>query len=405
MDSRGSKKLILVSSENNNKFYNMSDNNDGETFTVNWGRVGATSATTIYPIKKWDSIYRNKTKKGYKDVTEIYAEVVSEDTDFADITNDQVKRLVNALQSYANHSVKENYLITSDSVTQMQVDEAQGFVDRLAGKDQEDEVNELLLEIYSIIPRRMANVKYHIFGEKSRLGQFNKDSLARLIANEQATLDVMRGQVSTNAKTKSVEHKDKSTLLDAMDLAIQPIQDEDHDIIIELLGRNSHQFRSAVQITNLTTQNRHDSFISKATDKRVFLFWHGSRNENWWSIIDTGLVLRPANAILTGSMIGNGLYFADKAQKSIGYTSLRGSYWARGGGDKAYLAVFAVHTGNWLHTSRHESWMYNLNEQRLKQRGAYDSVFFEGGVDLINNEYVVYNHAQCTIKYLVEISA
>jgi poly [ADP-ribose] polymerase len=102
-------------------------------------------------------------------------------------------------------------------------------------------------------------------------------------------------------------------------------------------------------------------------------------------------------------MFGNGIYFADKAQKSIGYTSLRGSYWAGGSGDKAYLALFAVHTGNWLHAKKHEYWMYDLNERNLKNRGPYDSLFAEGGYDLRNNEYIVYNLAQCTVNYLVEI--
>ena len=37
------------------------------------------------------------------------------------------------------------------------------------------------------------------------------------------------------------------------------------------------------------------------------------------------------------------------------------------------------------------------------QRGSYDSLFAEGGIDLRNNEYIVYNQAQCTVKYLVEI--
>lgn len=405
--SKGNVKLIMVTADNNNKFYNMKDNDDG-TFTVTWGRVGATSTDTTYPIKKWDSIYRNKTKKGYKDITEIFAEEVSDDVDFADINEPQIKRLVNALQSYANHSVQQNYLVTSESVTQKQVDEAQSLVDMLSSvKSDTDagEANELLLDIYSIIPRRMANVKYYIFGEKSRIGQYSRDTLNRVITNEQATLDVMRGQVSTNTKTKDVEDKDKKTLLDAMGLTIVPINDEDHATIIKLLGPNAGQFKSAVKVINLTTQGMYDKHIQKVKNPQGYLFWHGSRNENWWSILDTGLVLRPANAVVTGKMFGYGLYFADKAQKSIGYTSLRGSYWARGGGDKAYLALFAVHTGNWLHTKQHQSWMYDLTEQKLRNRGDYDSLFAEGGIDLRNNEYIVYNQAQCTVQYLVEIGS
>jgi poly [ADP-ribose] polymerase len=310
------------------------------------------------------------------------------------------------LQSYANTSVKQNYLVTSDSVTQKQIDEAQSLVDMLS-KVRSDtdpgEANELLLEIYSIIPRRMSNVKYYIFGERSRLGLYNRPTLNRVIADEQATLDVMSGQVSTNAKTKNVQNKEKKTLLDAMGLAIEPIDDEDHATIMKLLGPNAHQFKSAVRVVNVSTQDRYDKFVLRAKNPQGYLFWHGSRNENWWSILDSGLLIRPSNAVFTGSMFGYGIYFADKAQKSIGYTSLRGSYWARGAGDKAYLALFAVHTGNWLHIKNHEYWMYELTEPKLKNRGPYDSLFAEGGADLRNNEYIVYNQAQCTVKYLIEI--
>ena len=47
--------------------------------------------------------------------------------------------------------------------------------------------------------------------------------------------------------------------------------------------------------------------------------------------------------------------------------------------------------------------MYELTEKKLKARGAYDSFFALDGADLRNNEYIVYNKAQCTVQYLVEI--
>ena len=42
-------KLLMVTGDNNNKFYNMHDNDDG-TFTVQWGRVGTKGTPTTYPI-------------------------------------------------------------------------------------------------------------------------------------------------------------------------------------------------------------------------------------------------------------------------------------------------------------------------------------------------------------------
>ena len=69
--------------------------------------------------------------------------------------------------------------------------------------------------------------------------------------------------------------------------------------------------------------------IKTSIHKNKKLLWHGSRNENWMSIISNGLILNP-NAVITGKMFGQGIYFAPKSRKSFGYTSYDGSYWARG---------------------------------------------------------------------------
>ena len=389
----------------------MHDNGDG-TFTAKYGRVGVTETSMNYPISKWDSILRSKTQRKnepYTDVTALRAEKTVSNGNgstpsFADIKIAQIKSLVATLQSYAKKSVTENYTVTSEAVTQAQVDEAQSVLDRLTTLKVTDTkiLNDTLLELYKVIPRRMANVKHHLFGLEEGLS-LKDDIYKRTIETEQATLDVMRGQVSTNTKTKDVGNKANQTLLEAMGLEIIPIEDSDRQIILKLLGPNSRQFKGAFKVVNVKTQGLFNKKLTEVTNKATNLFWHGSRNENWWSILDSGLMIRPSNAIYTGSMFGDGIYFADKAQKSIGYTSLRGSYWAGGGSNKAYLAVFNVHTGNWLKAQRHESWMYELNEKKLKARGAYDSFFALGGADLRNNEYIVYNKAQCTVQYLVEI--
>jgi len=120
------------------------------------------------------------------------------------------------------------------------------------------------------------------------------------------------------------------------------------------------------------------------------------------SFFETGLLIRPSGAVHTGSMFGDGIYFADKAQKSIGYSSLRGSYWTKGGDDKAFLALFDVHVGNQKEILHHTSSCYSLSASVLK-KDNYDSVFAKGGADLKNNEYIVYNPAQCTVSHLIEI--
>jgi len=104
-------------------------------------------------------------------------------------------------------------------------------------------------------------------------------------------------------------------------------------------------------------------------------------------------------------MFGYGLYFADKARKSLGYTSLRGSYWASGADDTGYMSLYEVHVGNWYRARRHDREMYNFTYDALQRKGDYDSLFAEGGIDLRNNEYIIYREDQCTVKYIVELKS
>lgn len=407
METRGDKYLINITEGNRNKYYKLHDNGNG-TFVVKYGRVGGHENEMEYPISQWDKIIHDKTtrkKEPYTDVTHLHAEQNENAVpSFADIKFPTIKSLVSTLQSFAKKSVTENYMIASEAVTQKQVEEAQAILDRLIGLKDYKTANENLIELYKIIPRKMKNVKLHLFGLNEGYGlDFTKDSFQRLVTEEQATLDVMAGQVQTNTKTKDVANKAQTTLLEAMGLEIVLIEDSDRQTILRLLGPNARQFRSAFKIINTKTQSLFDKKLGEAANKATNLFWHGSRNENWWSILDSGLMIRPSNAVSTGNMFGWGCYFADKAQKSVGYTSLSGSYWASGSSNKAYLAIFKVHTGNWLKVLHHEYWMYDITEKTLKSKGLYDSLFAQGGADLRNNEYIVYNKNQCTVQYLVEI--
>lgn len=401
------KKLIMVTGDNNNKYYDMNPNADGSTWTAKWGRVGVTESTQVYPMDKWDSKYREKVKKGYKDVTEMYIVSEKKDSSFLDISDKDVKMLLDALQRYASKSISDNYTVSSESVTYKQVEEAQRILDRLTPMIKMggniSQINENLLELYQVIPRKMKNVKYHIFDFPKVV---DRDQLARVqttIADEQATLDVMSGQVTMQSEGDKVTDKGSVTLLDMMGIAIVPAT-ADFSMIKKYMDEENQKFRRAFQVVNKRTQSKFDSFLTSKQNQATKLFWHGSRNENWLSIMEQGLVLRPTNAVRTGAMYGTGCYFADKCRKSMGYTSLSGSYWAKGSSNVAYLALYNVHVGNMLRIQRHESWCYNLSKEALQKRGNYDSVFAEKGADLRNNEFIIYNDNQSTIKYLIEVS-
>lgn len=392
--------------QQSNKFYYMYEQTDG-TFKTERGRVDGPVTSDTFPMTRWDSTVKSKVRKGYKDVTHLFLESVdSPSSQLSDIMDMNVKRLFDALQGYANNSVQENYMVSSKVVTQAQIDEAQAALDTLKNLVSEgnsvDDLNSSLLELYHIIPRRMKDVRDHLYDgdkiTKTMLGQIEKD-----LANEQDTLDVMAGQVLINTgEEDQAEVEQKKSLLDILGVEVQQASDKDVQYVKSLMGPNARQVRAVYAVKHRATQDRFDSKIATASNNKVNHFFHGSRNQNWLNIISTGLMIRPSGAIHNGSMFGDGIYFADKAQKSIGYSSLSGSYWTRGTGSTGYLALFAVHTGKQKHIRRHDHSCYSLCKSVL-DRDGYDSVFAEGGIDLRNNEYIVYDNSQCTISFLIEI--
>ncbi len=405
-------KLIMVTTDNNNKFYDMQEIAGG-TFTVSYGRVGGRATLATYNMREWSSKYNEKVRKGYTDQTHLFAEKTVDTVEYADISNPQVALLFNELMQYSKKSVSQNYNVSSDQVTRKQITEAQRMVDLLVSKAtlnvDNKEVNNLLLDLYKIIPRKMSNVNDFLFKEKFD----TKDALDKLqshLVNEQNTLDVMRGQVELGEKHKEAmvaEPKEQVNLLDTLGISVDLVTDKDViKQIQDLMQENASKFKNAYAVTHYKSRKKFDDALNTKKDKKLELFWHGSRNENWISILETSLVLRPANAVISGKMFGYGIYFADKFKKSLNYTSLRGAYWTGGSANQAFLALFDVHVGKQYHIQKHQSWCYELNEENLKKQGAeYDSLFAEGGADLVNNEYIIYNDAQCSIRYLVEVGA
>lgn len=399
-------RLIMVTESNNNKFYNMTEDPNGTTFTVEFGRVDSSSQKTSYSMLQWNSKLNSKLRKGYKDITDLVAveEIVtnSDDKEIFISDNEKVKKLILELQAWAKATIQKNYKISANKVTQKMVDTAQELIDKLSlafsNGESFDELNKIILEIYTTIPRKMKNVKSYLLKDN------NTETIKELIDNEQKLLDTMAGQVmSVTATTETQEDNiDKQTsLLEQLSLEINPVTDNAVlSLIMKLMGDSKNLMGNVYEVINHKTQPRYDETLSKTDTKNEQLLWHGSRNQNWFNIIQTGLLIRPSGAIYTGSMFGDGIYFANKAQKSIGYSSLRGSYWTNGSENKSYLALFSVNLGNTKNVLHHTSECYKFSKTTIQ---PYDSVYAHGGADLRNDEFIIYDSSQCTIKYLIEI--
>jgi poly [ADP-ribose] polymerase len=236
----------------------------------------------------------------------------------------------------------------------------------------------------------------------------NPDDFNKIIHREQDLLDVMKGQVVQKQIVDKAEEDDEPinniTVLEALGLEFDECSKDDIATIKVALGSCADKFHKAWKVKNIKTQARFDKFVEDNNIKDVRLLFHGSRNENWWSIIQSGLVLRPTNAIITGKMFGIGSYFSPTARKSLGYTSLTGSYWAKGNSVSGFMALMSVAYGKPYDVYSFNSDFYSLDYDRLQKKCAgANCLHAHAGSMLRNDEIVIYKEEQSTIKYLVEI--
>lgn len=125
--------------------------------------------------------------------------------------------------------------------------------------------------------------------------------------------------------------------------------------------------------------------------------FHGSGPQNILGICKHGLLMRPPGVYITGSMFGNGLYFADKSSKSEQYAF--GRYGGGSGkGNTYFMFVADVALGK---IKKYQ----NAQSHLTKPPSGYDSVQGEEGYSLMHNEFIIYNLKQHILQYLIEFKS
>ena len=393
--------VMVTASANNNKYYKQIPH--GNTWTAEYGRVGSSPQRREYSMGLWDSKYNEKIRKGYVDQSDLVEDLIQvekpKNSEYKEIENKVIAEIVDRLQTMARKAISDNYTISSNKVTQAMINEAQNVLTSLLAAPDVKSFNDILLNLFTVIPRKMGNVQYYLAKEK---GDFSD-----IIQKEQDLLDVMKGQVvQKQIIEENIENETQSevTILEQMGLEFEECDINDIALIKSSLGSCSDRFYKAWRVKNIKTQKRYDDFVKKNNITDTKLLFHGSRNENWWSIINSGLVLKPTNAVITGKMFGYGIYYAPKAKKSLGYTSLNGSYWAKGNSNSGFMALMNVAYGKPYDVYSFDSKYYSFDYNKLQNTcpGANCLHAHEGNM-LRNDEIIVYKEEQCTIKYLIEL--
>lgn len=407
--------LVMVNEfANNNKFYEITEN-DNNSLDVRYGRIGGTEIKKHYERYEKDfwTLKREKEHKGYEDRTALHSEVaredkVSEELSYKPVEDESTQELLELLINSSREFMKKNYTVSATEITEKMVNEAQYDLDelnRIASNLHNPNVlyrfNETLKTLFTDIPRKMTKVADHLAHSEA--------DFTRILEREQEMLDNVKGAiVHSKTQNTSIEKKD-CTVLEAFGLKISPVTYKQEDEIVAHLGLDynhkpvENRYVRSFAVENIQTRNNYEQYKKdhNMTNKDVRLFYHGSKVENFYSIIKQGLSLNP-NASVTGKMFGQGLYFAPECRKSLNYMDVKGSCWNNGQRNTGYCAIFSVALGKCYQPS----YILGSSFKGEDLPVGCSSVFANKRIpslNLKNDEYIVYNQNACTIKYLMEM--
>lgn len=232
-------------------------------------------------------------------------------------------------------------------------------------------------------------LKTIVLNDESRLD--DKEELMGLLSDVHGMVD---GFAATDIRHKYKEVGCEYTYLEPSDEVRQRIEKYMNE------SRSSrHDWKAhVVNVWKVSVKGQKDKHLPTMKEiGNVKPLFHGSRPANILGICKHGLLLRPPGAVVTGSMFGNGLYFADQSSKSEQY-SFAGGWGSRHGDNTYFMFVADVALGK---IKEYEDSQSNLQ----KAPSGYQSVLGKKGRQLLHNEYIVYSINQHILQYLVEFRA
>lgn len=388
--------LTCIHPESNNyKYYWMKPKADG--IWVTYGRIGSErgemfgtrDVATPYPSYLFWIRYYEKLSKGYIDASDVYliTPVKKQDTNSSKkqtANNSPSYQLYEMLRRFAHQVVEAN--LTSTNITEGQIKASRKYLKAMGERKTVKGFNTQLLKLLTVSPRKVRYI--------DELLASSTDDFADIIEREENLVTAMEALV----KPDSNSNQDKEGF-DKYGIEVYLATDKQKEQVLSRLSDSlKPKVKSVYRVINPSHKKNFNEYIEKYNIKKVKQLWHGSRNENWLSIALNGLKLNP-NAVITGKMFGQGIYFAPSSMKSWNYTSFRGTSWAQGTSSKGFMGLYATAYG-------HPNDVYTANDYTQAQLldNGYNCVHAHAGPSLRNDEIIYYSENAMLLQYIVEFS-
>ncbi len=333
--------------------------------------------------------YYEKLSKGYTDQSDVYlkSEKVEKKGKKASkkaskkVEDPVSNELYVKLKKFAKQVVESE--LQSADITKAQVKESKRILKRLGQVKTVKCFNKHLMNLMTLSPRKCRYVN-------TLLATSPKD-FADIVTREETLITAMEAFVGED----TILTDDFSSY--GMEVYIAT--DEQKKKVLEKLSPCLQpKVTQIYRVIHKDHKKRFDNYVKNNNIKTIKQFWHGSKNENWFSIAVNGLQLNP-NAAITGKMFGYGIYFAPSSMKSWGYTSFYGTRWAHGSSDTGFMGLYATAYGK----PENVTCAKNFTQSYLKQLDK-NCVHAHAGAQLLNDEIIFYNEDATLLQYIVEFT-
>ena len=398
-------------------------NEETNTFTESTGatkvRFGPKAGRkTEYPIEMWDeriSMYLRNYELATTEETK--KKTITFEGDYKHIVNRAINAFVNSIVQANNEMIRTSYTKDIDDIPKECLNTANDILIYLQSNIEnitKQDYNAKLRELFIVFPMAVSKSDHYF------IDTIDREQMKETVSKLQEKVD---GIMQMLASSSVIPNNDK-TILEANDVEMREVTEEEEEKIKEYMSDQSENFVRAYKVTNHKTEKRFNEFCAKEglTEKKgISHLWHGTGYENLWSIFKSGMYLNPAlikaGVRICGKAFGYGIYFAPYCRKSMGYTSSSAAIHRGGnGGRGGYLLLFKVATGDPYYIYRHRDGQGRLKVPQHwadfhKDNPGKLCTWAEAGQigdatirRLCYDEVIVYQESQCTIEYVVEFS-
>ena len=387
------------------KFYKLSII-DHNIVRASYGRMGQMKGQLFgersfdYPLSMFWIKYFEKLSKGYIDRSTVYLSDEKSDSKKTppktnNKSNSEKKtnnlcstHLFAKLKKFAKKAVEKAQVKVP--ISKAILEESHRLLAEMKKSKTVDDFNQNLLELISILQRPVKTGDGS--GVKMLLAE-NTSDFHRIITREEDLIQAMEG--SYYGSTNQVESEN----FDRYGIEIyEATEKQKAQVLSHLNDTLKRKVHKIYRVIPLEQQKAFNEYLKRNHIKKVKQLWHGSRNQNWMSIIINSLKLRP-DAIITGKMFGDGIYFAPSSAKSWNYTSYRGTSWANGMDDIAFMGLYATAYGT---PHDVDTWSSTTDYKHDMMEKKCNCVHAHAGSALKNDEIIYYSESAMVVNYIVE---